>query len=167
MGNRSTLHVFRIGVFAIIEVDGQFLLAKRRDIGWWNLPGGGVEPGESVDEAIRREVMEEVGIDFEIDYLVGVYSKPQKNEVVLTFWGHPGKGEIMTTDESSEVGWFNADRLPTPFLPKHRQRLVDAISVAESFTGPFQDGADTSKAMHVVVRSQRSTSEEDQSNTDL
>ncbi len=162
MGNRSALHVFRIGVFAIIELDNQFLLARRRDIGWWNLPGGGVEPGETVDDAVRREVREEVGIEFEIYYLVGVYSKPQKNEVVLTFWGHPCKGEIVTTDESSEVGWFKADRLPTPFLPKHRQRLLDAIIVAESFASTSNEDEDAVKSMHVVIRSQRTSSEEDQ-----
>ncbi|HKV83635.1 MAG TPA: NUDIX domain-containing protein, partial [Ktedonobacterales bacterium] len=46
---------FRIGVFAVIERDGRYLLARRRDIGWWNLAGGGLEYGEAVEEGLARE----------------------------------------------------------------------------------------------------------------
>lgn len=144
MGNQ--LHLFRIGVFAIIEAEGRFLLARRRDIGWWNLAGGGMEAGETVDQALRREVQEEVGITITIDHLVGVYSKPQKSEIVLTFWCHPMSGTPGLSDEVSEVGWFTLDRLPEPLLPKHRQRLLDAAE---------QTG-------HAVIVDQTSSTEDDQ-----
>src|SRR5206468_2417151 len=75
---------FRIGVNALIFDEGHILLAHRRDIDWWNLPGGGMEVGETVDEAVRREVYEETGLEVEVGQLVGVYSKPQKQEIVLT-----------------------------------------------------------------------------------
>ena len=56
--------VFRIGVFALIFDDqGRILLGHRRDTDWWNLPGGGMELGETVDEAVRREVREETGLE--------------------------------------------------------------------------------------------------------
>jgi 8-oxo-dGTP diphosphatase len=139
-------HVYRIGVFAIIEEQGKILLARRRDIGWWNLPGGGMESGEAVDDALHREIMEEVGITVTIEYLVGVYSKPQKNEVVLTFWCHPRSGSPTTSDEVSEVGWYSLKELPTPLLPKHRQRIIDALAHRD----------------HAIVTSQTSTTEEDQ-----
>jgi ADP-ribose pyrophosphatase YjhB (NUDIX family) len=121
---------FRIGVFAVIERGGRYLLARRRDIGWWNLPGGGMEYGETIEEALTREVREEVGLAIQIARLVGVYSKPQKREVVLTFLCHPAPSETAepgTSDEVSESGWFSADTLPEPLLPKHRQRLEDAL----------------------------------------
>src|SRR5437868_4012784 len=76
---------FRISVSALIFDDERILLALRRDIDWWNLPGGGMEYGETVEEAICREVHEETGLLVAIERLVGVYSKPQKQEVVLTF----------------------------------------------------------------------------------
>src|SRR5438105_3497655 len=76
---------FRIGVYAVILNEGGVLLAHRRDIDWWNLPGGGMEAGETVDEALCREVREETGLEVEIVQLVGVYSKPLKQEVVLAF----------------------------------------------------------------------------------
>lgn len=145
MANRAT-HVFRIGVFAIIENHGKFLLGKRSDIGWWNLIGGGMEAGETVDEALRREIREEVGIEVAIEYLIGVYSKPQKSEIVMTFWCHPVSGTPGTSDEVSEVGWFTMDRLPEPFLPKHRQRLEHALKHAD----------------HAIVTAQTTTTEEDQ-----
>ena len=76
---------FRVASFAVIEHDGRYLLARRRDIGWWNLPGGGLESGETVDEGLAREVMEEVGLTVGIVRVIGVYSKPRKDEVVITF----------------------------------------------------------------------------------
>lgn len=119
---------YRISCSAIIERSGAYLMARRRDIGWWNLPGGGMEAGETVDEGLTREVREEVGIAIRIVRLVGVYSKPQKSEVVLTFLCKPADDtEPTTSDEVSEVGWFAADALPEHTLPKHRQRVLDAV----------------------------------------
>lgn len=140
---------FRVAVNAIIERNGQVLLARRRDIGWWNLPGGGVELDETVDEGLRREVREEIGCEVEIVRLVGVYSKPQKHEVVLSFLCHlPADQEqlLQTTEEISEVGWFLPPEFPRDLLPKHRQRVEDA------FLGQAE----------AILRAQRSSTEEDQ-----
>lgn len=120
---------FRIGVFAVIERAGTYLLAHRADIDWWNLAGGGLEYGETVEEGLAREVREEVGVAIEIVRLAGVYSKPRKREVVLSFLCRlaPGSPEPGTSDEVSEVAWFLPEQLPTNLLPKHRQRLEDAL----------------------------------------
>jgi ADP-ribose pyrophosphatase YjhB (NUDIX family) len=122
---------FRVSCFAAIERAGRVLLARRRDIGWWNLPGGGVEHGETVDEALRRELREEIGAEVEIVRLTGIYSKPRKDEVVLAFLCHLAPGAehtLRTTDEVSEIGWFAPDDLPPDLLPKHRERVADAVS---------------------------------------
>ena len=139
---------FRIGVFAIIERAGRYLLARRPDIGWWNLPGGGLEYGETVDDGLRREVREEIGCDIEVARLIGVYSKPRKREIVLAFLCHlaPGSAEPSTSDEVSEVGWFAPGELPERLLPKHRRRLEDAL-------------LDRPEAL---IRAQTSSTEEDQ-----
>ena len=120
---------FRVGVFAIIERDGRYLLARRSDIPWWNLPGGGLEYDESVEEGVAREVREEIGAEVEIVRLVGVYSKPRKREVVLTFLCRlrPESPETGTSEEVSRVAWFLPAELPADLLPKHRQRLEDAL----------------------------------------
>jgi len=139
--------VFRIGVFALIfDNQGRILLGHRRDTDWWNLPGGGMELGETVDEAVRREVREETGLEVEVERLVGVYSKPQKQEVVLTFRCHITGGMLQPTEETSESRFFPPDAIPANTLPKHRQRIEDAL---------------LSQCV-VIIRAQRSSTEEDQ-----
>jgi ADP-ribose pyrophosphatase YjhB (NUDIX family) len=120
---------FRVGIFAVIERDGRYLLAHRTDIDWWNLVGGGLEFDETVEQGLAREAQEEVGAVIEIIRLVGVYSKPRKREIVLTFLCRlaPESPEPSTSPEASEIGWFTPDDLPDNVLPKHRQRLEDAL----------------------------------------
>ena len=137
---------FRISVSALIFKDTMILLARRRDIGWWNLPGGGMEIGETVQEAVVREVREETGLLIEVEQLVGVYSKPQKQEVVLTFRCVPTGGKLRETEESSECCYFPVHNLPSRLLPKHRQRVEDALLGQE----------------RAVLRDQLSSTEEDQ-----
>jgi len=137
---------FRIAVSALIFDKGRILLAHRRDIDWWNLPGGGMELGETVDEALHREVFEETGLEVEIEQLVGVYSKPQKQEVVLTFRCHVAGGVPSMTEETRECRFFAPDNLPANTLPKHRQRVEDAVLHQE----------------RAILRAQRTTPEEDQ-----
>src|SRR5438067_7769104 len=112
----SSAH-FRIGVNALIFDQGRILLAHRRDIDWWNLPGGGMEVGETVDEAVVREVREETGLEVQVEQLVGVYSKPQKQEVVLTFRCAVTGGGLSETEESRECRYFLPSALPTKTLP--------------------------------------------------
>jgi 8-oxo-dGTP diphosphatase len=139
--------IFRIGVFALIFNDEkQILLGHRRDIDWWNLPGGGMESGETVDEALCREVREETGLEVKVERLVGVYSKPQKQEVVLTFLCLVIGGTLQSTEETRESRYFAPDTLPGNTLPKHRQRIEDALLNQQS----------------AVIRAQLSSTEEDQ-----
>ena len=142
----SSSRQFRIGVFALIFREGEILLALRRDIEWWNLPGGGLEIGETVEEGVCREVREETGLEVEVDHLVGVYSKPQKQEVVLTFRCRVIGGTLTSTEESRECRYFALDAMPVNVLPKHRERIMDALLHQQ----------------HAVLRTQRSLSEEDQ-----
>ena len=137
---------FRVGVYAVIFQEGKVLLALRRDIDWWNLPGGGLEAGETVAEGIRREVREETGLEVEVEKLVGVYSKPQKQEVVLSFLCRVVGGTLTDTEESRECRYFSPKEMPLNTLPKHRQRVMDALL----------------NQPEAILRDQRATSEEDQ-----
>jgi 8-oxo-dGTP diphosphatase len=138
---------FRVGVFALIfDDEGRVLLVHRNDIDWWNLPGGGMELGETVDEAVQREVREETGLEVVVERLVGVYSKPQKQEVVLTFRCRVVGGALTPTEEARDCRYFPPQVLPANTLPKHRQRIEDALlNQAEA-----------------VLRAQRSSTAEDQ-----
>ena len=119
----------RIGAFAIIFDDaGKVLVSRRVDSGWFNLPGGGVEPDESMPEGLMREVREETGLEVEVGRLVGVYSKPQKHELVLTFRARVIGGTMAPSDEADFHTWVAADELDSvKLLPKHRERIDDAL----------------------------------------
>ncbi|MFA5994556.1 MAG: NUDIX domain-containing protein, partial [Parcubacteria group bacterium] len=68
---------FTIGVFGIIRDEkNRVLLVLRQDYDLWNLPGGGLEKGESPWQGVVREVKEETGLDVEVVRLAGIYSKP-------------------------------------------------------------------------------------------
>src|SRR5215472_3095956 len=136
----------RVAVSALLFDEHRVLLILRRDIDWWNLPGGGMELGETVEDAVKREVREETGLEVEVEQLVGVYSKPQKQEIVLTFRCRKIGGVLTETEEARECCYFLPDALPVNTLPKHRQRIEDALLEQE----------------RAVLRNQLSNTEEDQ-----
>ena len=132
----------RLSVSAVVTRQGdarQILLMKRSDNAHWGLPGGYVEPGESVEVATQREVREETGYEIEVGRLVGIYSDPgtqvieyeggrRVQAVNLCFEGvvH-SQGELTTPEETLEVGFFDTRALPEPFVPIHQLRLEDAL----------------------------------------
>jgi 8-oxo-dGTP diphosphatase len=75
------------------------------------MPGGFVDLGESVEDAARRECMEEIGIEVEIGALVGVYSAPGDRIVVVAYEGRASEAP-QTTDEALEVRAFAPEDLP-------------------------------------------------------
>ncbi len=133
----------RLSVSAVVwrsrEAARQLLLMRRSDNGHWGLPGGYVEPGESVAQATAREVLEETGVRVEVGRLVGVYSDPSRQVVAyadrrvqavnLCFEAVPvGEGAPTTPEETLETGYFAADALPEPFVPIHTVRVEDALA---------------------------------------
>jgi len=119
----------RVGAFAVIRAgDGRVLISRRVDSGWYNLPGGGVEPHETVTEGLIREVREETGLDVAVGRLVGVYSKPQKHEVVLVFEARVTGGRLAASDEADHHEWAGVDDFDRfDILPKHLERIRDAL----------------------------------------
>lgn len=112
-------------VAAIIEKNGKFLLVKEGKhekfaFGKWNHPAGWIEVGENPLEAVRREVKEETGFDFQPEYLLGVYSLVKKyndstrHPIKLVFLGKidQGKKEKLSEDVT-EAKWFSADEILT------------------------------------------------------
>lgn len=132
----------RVSVSAVVSRRGEpgaILLMQRSDNGHWGLPGGFVEPGESVSDALLREVREETGYEIELGRLVGVYSDPKTSVVEypgprrvqivnLCFEALAGRrGEPSTPDEVLALGFFGAAALPRPFVPIHEIRVSDAL----------------------------------------
>jgi 8-oxo-dGTP diphosphatase len=133
--------MFKIGTFAIIFDEQQrVLLCHRRDYDFWNLPGGGLEAGESPWQGCIREVREEVGLEVEVERLAGVYSKPDKGEIVFTFVCRVIGGEITNTDEADRAEYFGIDNLPGNTLPKQVERIRDTMEGRNEVVLKVQSG---------------------------
>ena len=130
----------RVGVGVVVRgPDETILLEKRRDCGWWGLPGGKVEPGESLVDAAVREVLEETGLTVEVTHLIGVYSAPRGRIVTYPDNGDVVQlidvvvgarilsGSLMRSQESEEVRFFPPSQLPEEIVPPARQPIADAF----------------------------------------
>jgi 8-oxo-dGTP pyrophosphatase MutT (NUDIX family) len=130
----------RVGVGVVIRGPGEtILLEKRRDCGWWGLPGGRVEPGESLVDAAVREVLEETGLAVEVTHLIGVYSAPRGRIVTYPDNGDVVQlidvvvearvvsGHLTCSQESEDLQFFAPGQLPDEIVPPARQPIQDAI----------------------------------------
>ncbi len=96
--------------------EDKVLLAKRSiepRLGYWNVPGGYMENGETVEEGAGREVLEETMAKVQISHLHAVYSIPHINQVYMHFIGLlPGPEAFGAGDESLEVRLFREEEIP-------------------------------------------------------
>ncbi|MBM7692191.1 8-oxo-dGTP pyrophosphatase MutT (NUDIX family) [Peribacillus deserti] len=89
----------------VINKEKEILLIKGPRRGW-EMPGGQVEEGESLKNAAIRETKEESGIDIEITKFCGIYQNVNESICNTLFLGIPVGGELTTSPESLEVGFF-------------------------------------------------------------
>ena len=133
---------FTIGVFAILfDSDGRVLLCHRRDADLWNLPGGGLEPGEAPWDGVVPEVGEETGLRVTVDRLAGIYAKPEVDEIVFSFVCRIDGGDLAPTDEADRVEYFALDRIPSNTSRKQLERIRDAADEGRGFVLKEQRGA--------------------------
>ncbi len=119
-----------VGVFASIFDEHGRILCVRQNYGprKWTLPGGKMEAGESPFEACLREVKEETGYSVEVEHLIGVYSTPYKDDVVISFACRvTGRSEWRPDSEIAEISFFGREELPRPMRERTRVRIFDAF----------------------------------------
>ena len=108
-------------VAAIIVRDGHILMIKRGvepSLGKWSVPGGRLEIGETMEEGLRREVLEETGLDVEVGTLAGVSDLIVKKDdelwfhyVVLDFFAQVRSGEAVAASDVVDCRWIRLDEL--------------------------------------------------------
>jgi ADP-ribose pyrophosphatase YjhB (NUDIX family) len=129
---------------AIFDDEGaRLLLVQRAGTGKWQLPGGHMEVGESIEEACRREVREEIGLDVEPVHLIGVYSSPgeitvypdgtRNQGVTLLFRCDVRGGEERPGAESSDSGFFTQEEIrELPLMGDQPQRIAEIFARQEA-----------------------------------
>jgi len=136
----SLLYILRLirSKSPVLTVDGfilkedKVLLVKRAIPPFmrsWVLPGGHVNYGETVEEAIKREMKEEVGVEVKIKKLIGVYSNPERDPryhsaAVVFLLEKPDK-EVRLNYEGLEYKYFSFENLPVKIGFDHRKIIED------------------------------------------
>ena len=118
-----------VTVDAIIEIDGGIILIKRKNPPpGWAIPGGFVDYGETLEEAVRREMKEETGLDINLARQFHTYSDPGRDprrHTVSTVFIAAASGRPTAGDDAKEAKIFTRDTLPEDIAFDHRKILED------------------------------------------
>lgn len=118
---------YRLSVHAVIANDERQVLQIKAtyDDEQWGLPGGSLEPGETIHKALARECLEELGCKIEVCYMSGMYYHQAYNAHACIFYCKlPPDAEIRLSPEHSEYRYFTLNELS----PVQRQRVEDCLN---------------------------------------
>lgn len=131
-----------LGASACVWRDGKVLLIERAKppFGMWSLPGGHVEPGETVAAAAQRELAEETGLSAQLPHFVGLYDIIRHDAAgmlvahyaVACYAGLAGDGEAIAGGDAKAVAWTDPGDLPRFRLAPN---IRDAVSRARGLLG--------------------------------
>ena len=144
---KEPLHTLVVGCL-VRNANDEVLLIRHQKRGW-EIPQGRVEEGESLVDALHREVREEAGVEIEMGSLAAVWSKvTPPSAVIFTFLGRYRSGDLTPTGDSAEAAWLspaNALKVVTNSVMKER------IQVLLSFDGTINYRSYTVKPYQVLL----------------
>ena len=137
VGNRPLIMVG--ATLLMVDQQQRLLMMKRTDNGCWGVPGGALEPGENLEQALQRETKEETGLDVQDLELFGVYSGsgqfyryPNGDEVhnvSVAYLSRSVSGDLkINLQEHSEARYFHLAHLPVQISPPINVILSDLLS---------------------------------------
>jgi len=127
----TTNILVKVGTTVIISnFDGKILLERRNDNSMWGIPGGSIEPGETVSGVSKRDIKEETKLNVRITGFVGIYSNLAAGRIVtcpdsadrvqlvdVVFIAEIASGELRLSNESLDLKFFERSALPTVSVP--------------------------------------------------
>jgi len=134
VGHRSIILVGTT-LLALNDQD-QLLMLKRTDNNCWGVPGGAMEPGERIEDTLKREAQEETGLEIEGAELFGIYSGPEQhyrypggdevdNVSIVYLARNIGNPSAVNPAEHSEYQFFDLNHLPAEISPPIRPIISD------------------------------------------
>lgn len=137
-----------VGVGALILDNGRVLLVKRGKEplrGYWSLPGGGVEVGERLEDALAREVYEETNLRVETGPIATVFERLMPDAsgaceyhyVLIDFYCTVTGGELRAGSDSSRAEWFDIDALGELPITVGTREVIESCCASNSATRLF------------------------------
>lgn len=113
---------------------GVVIIKRANEPHGYALPGGFIDEGEQAEAAGLREMKEETGLDVELEGLLGVYSRPDRDPrqhtLSTVFVGKARNPEALQAgDDAAQAAWYQLDELPSPIVFDHAQILSDFAEV--------------------------------------
>jgi 8-oxo-dGTP diphosphatase len=112
----------------VVRGDGRILAIQRRDNQHWEPPGGVLELNETFEDGVRREILEETGVEVDVERLTGVYKNMMRGIVALVFRCRPINGRGQASDEARRIDWLSADEATDQMDPAYAVRVLDALA---------------------------------------
>lgn len=121
-----------VGVGAVAVRDGSILLVRRGqppNQGLWTLPGGRVEWGESLTDALRREILEETGLNIDVESVAGIVERIFPEEgfhyVIVDYFVTVKGGSVRPGEDATDVRWVPLEEIESlPLVP----RLIEGLT---------------------------------------
>jgi A/G-specific adenine glycosylase len=137
--SRKPLPHKQIGVAVITDEQGHILIDRRKQEGLlgglWEFPGGKIEPGESVEDCVRREIKEELGIDIAVgDRLITIEHAYTHFKVTLNVFNCKHLSGDPQPLECDEVKWVTLGEIDQYPFPKANSQIIEALKQQASST---------------------------------
>jgi ADP-ribose pyrophosphatase YjhB (NUDIX family) len=124
-----------VGVGAVIVRDGRALVVRRGHEprkGEWSLPGGAVELGEPLEDAVRREMKEETGLDVEVGAILEVFDRIHRDAdgriryhfVIVDYACTSSEGDAVAGSDAEAVAWITEDEIDGYGINPHAARVI-------------------------------------------